>query len=235
MQKNNKNILIMIPAYNEEESIEKVINNLIKNYSQFDYIIINDGSKDKTSNICHANGYNIIDLPENLGLSGALQTGFRYAFNHGYKKAVQFDADGQHLPEYIEQLSNAIDEGNDCVIGSRFVSVSKHKSLRMLGNTLISFIIKLTTGKTITDPTSGMRMFNEYLIKTFATNINYTPEPDTISYLIRQGLRVKEVQVKMLDRQAGQSYLTLSRSIKYMFHMFVSIILIQNFRERGIK
>ncbi|MCU9533735.1 glycosyltransferase family 2 protein [Streptococcus sp. CSL10205-OR2] len=235
MQKNNKNVLIMIPAYNEEESIEKVINNLIKNYPQYDYVIINDGSKDNTSSISHANGYNIIDLPENLGLSGALQTGFKYAFNHGYKKAIQFDADGQHLPEYIEQLSKAIDEGNDCVIGSRFVSASKHKSLRMLGNTLISFIIRLTTGKKITDPTSGMRMFNQYLIKTFATNINYTPEPDTISYLIRQGLKVKEVQVKMLDRQAGQSYLTLSRSIKYMFHMFVSIILIQNFRERGIK
>lgn len=110
----------------------------------------------------------------------------------------------------------------------------KQKSLRMLGNSLISFVIKLTTGKRITDPTSGMRVFNEELIKLFAQNINYTPEPDTISHLIRQGYRVEEVQVEMMDRQAGQSYLTLSRSVKYMFHMIVSILLIQNFRKKTI-
>ncbi|EGL47804.1 hypothetical protein HMPREF9964_2347, partial [Streptococcus dysgalactiae subsp. equisimilis SK1249] len=180
----------------------------------------------------HLNHYNIIDLPENLGLSGAIQTGFKYAFKKGYDRALQFDADGQHLPQYIESLSKAIDEGSDCVIGSRFVNVEKHKSLRMLGNSLISLFIKLTTGKTITDPTSGMRIFNKKLIEIYATNINYTPEPDTISYLIRQGYKVSEVQVQMNERIAGQSYLTLSRSIKYMIHMFISIILIQNFRKR---
>ena len=145
---------------------------------------------------------------------------------------IQFDADGQHLPEYIHALETKIRQGNDCVIGSRFVNMPKEKSLRMLGNSLISFVIKLTTGKRITDPTSGMRVFNEDLIKLFAQNINYTPEPDTISHLIRQGYHVEEVQVDMMDRQAGQSYLTLSRSIKYMFHMIVSILLIQNFRKK---
>lgn len=223
--------LIIIPAYNEEESIEKVVDNLILNYPNYDYVIINDGSKDSTSEICHRRGYNIIDLPENLGLSGAVQTGFKYALKYGYDKAVQFDGDGQHLPEYIADLVRGIDEGNDCVIGSRFVTEKRPNSLRMLGNTLISFLIKLTTGQNIMDPTSGMRMFNRKLIEIFATNINYTPEPDTISYLIRQGLKVKEVQVKMLDREAGQSYLTLSRSVTYMIHMVVSIIVIQNFRK----
>lgn len=224
--------LIIIPAYNEEGSIEAVVRNLEKNFQEFDYVVVNDGSKDTTSEICHRNRYNIIDLPVNLGLTGAVQTGFKYAYKMGYRHAVQFDGDGQHLPEYVGDLVAEIQKGQDCVIGSRFVSEPKNNSLRMLGNRLISWSIKLTTGQTITDPTSGMRMFNQELIKDFALNVNYTPEPDTISFLIRQGYKIKEVQVKMLERQAGQSYLTLSRSIKYMIHMFTSILLIQNFRRK---
>ena len=214
-------LLIIIPAYNEEGSIENVVNNIIQNYPQYDYVIINDGSRDKTSQICHENHYNIVDLPVNL------------AYEHGYKKAVQFDADGQHLPEYIQGLEEKINDGFDLVIGSRFVTEKRPNSLRMLGNILISSAIKLTTGKTIKDPTSGMRMFSEDLIKEFALNINYGPEPDTVSYLIRNGVKVAEAQVRMEDRQAGESYLTLSRSIKYMTQMFVSILIIQNFRKRG--
>lgn len=226
-------ILVIIPAYNEEESIVNVVENIIQNYPQYDYVIVNDGSKDNTSQICHQNGYNIIDLPVNLGLTGAFQTGLRYAYEKGYQKAVQFDADGQHLPEYIEVLSQKMDEGYELVIGSRFVTEKRDKSLRMLGNTLISGAIKLTTGKTVNDPTSGMRMFNKDLIEEFAKNINYGPEPDTVSYLIRHGVKVCEVQVSMQDRQAGESYLTLARSIEYMMHMFVSIMIVQNFRKRG--
>ena len=222
-------LLIIIPAYNEEGSIQNVVQNIIRNYPQYDYVIINDGSRDKTSQICHENQYNIVDLPVNLGLAGA----FRYAYIHGYKKAVQFDADGQHLPEFIQVLEKKLDSGFDLVIGSRFVTEKRPNSLRMLGNILISSAIKLTTGKTINDPTSGMRMFSEDLIKEFALNINYGPEPDTVSYLIRNGVKVAEAQVRMEDRQAGESYLTLSRSIKYMTHMFMSILLIQNFRKRG--
>ena len=226
-------LLIIIPAYNEEESIGAVVDNIINNYSQYDYVVINDGSRDRTSMICHNKGYNIVDLPVNLGLAGAFQTGLLYAYEKGYKKAVQFDADGQHLPEYISVLDAKIDEGYEMVIGSRFVSEKRPVSLRMLGNILISAAIRLTTGKTINDPTSGMRMFSEKLIKEFALNINYGPEPDTVSYLIRQGVIVVEAQVYMQDRQAGESYLTLSRSIQYMMHMFASILIIQNFRKRG--
>ena len=229
----SSDLLIIIPAYNEEASIVSVVDNIIQNYSQYDYVIINDGSKDQTSVISHAKGYNIVDLPVNLGLAGAFQTGLRYAYEKGYKKAVQFDADGQHLPEYISVLEEMIDSGYEMVIGSRFVTEKRENSLRMLGNTLISGAIKLTTGKTINDPTSGMRMFSENLIKEFALNINYGPEPDTVSYLIRHGVKVAEAQVRMEERQAGESYLTLSRSIQYMIHMFASILIIQNFRKRG--
>ncbi|EFX53399.1 glycosyltransferase, group 2 family protein [Streptococcus cristatus ATCC 51100] len=229
----SSDLLIIIPAYNEEASIVSVVDNIIQNYSQYDYVIINDGSKDQTSAISHAKGYNIVDLPVNLGLAGAFQTGLRYAYEKGYKKAVQFDADGQHLPEYISVLEEMIDSGYEMVIGSRFVTEKRENSLRMLGNTLISGAIKLTTGKTINDPTSGMRMFSENLIKEFALNINYGPEPDTVSYLIRHGVKVAEAQVRMRERQAGESYLTFSRSIQYMIHMFASILIIQNFRKRG--
>lgn len=232
MFKKKSDTLIIIPAYNEEGSIEAVVNNLERNFPEFDYVVINDGSKDRTSEICHENGFNIIDLPVNLGLTGAVQTGFKYAYKMNYNQAIQFDGDGQHLPEYIGDLVAEIKKGHDCVIGSRFVSAPKNYSLRMLGNSLISWSIRLTTGQKITDPTSGMRMFNKELIRDFALNVNYTPEPDTISFLIRQGYKIREVQVKMLERQAGQSYLTLSRSIKYMVHMFTSILLIQNFRRK---
>lgn len=229
----SSDLLIIIPAYNEEGSIEDVVNNIIANYPQYDYVIINDGSRDKTSYICHQKKFNIVDLPVNLGLAGAFQTGLRYAYENGYKKAVQFDADGQHLAEYIRVLEEKADDGFELVIGSRFVTEKRDSSLRMLGNTLISAAIKLTTGKTINDPTSGMRLFTEGLIKEFALNVNYGPEPDTVSYLLNNGVKVAEVQVLMQERQAGESYLTLSRSIKYMVHMFVSILIIQNFRKRG--
>ena len=225
-------VLVIIPAYNEQESIEKVVDNLKKNYPQYDYIIINDGSKDRTSAICHERGYEIIDLPVNLGLTGAFQTGLKYAYKKGYDYAIQFDADGQHLPEYIEPMVDKINEGYDLVIGSRFVEKKKPKTLRMLGSAMISFAIKVTTGKYVADPTSGMRLFNKSLIKEFAENINYEPEPDTVSFLIKQGVKVAEVQVEMKEREAGESYLNLSRSIVYMTKMFISIIVLQNFRNR---
>lgn len=224
--------LIIIPAYNEEESIIDVIENLRCQYSQYDYVIVNDGSQDKTSQLCHERGYNIIDLPINLGLTGAFQTGLKYARKKGYDYAIQFDADGQHLPEYIDPMMKKMQEGYDIVIGSRFIDKKKEKNLRMLGSNLISTAIKLTTGVNIKDPTSGMRMFNRTLIDEFAQNINYEPEPDTISFLIKQGVKVGEVQVEMRERLAGESYLNLTRSITYMVKTLVSIIILQNFRIR---
>ena len=150
----------------------------------------------------------------------------------GYDYAIQFDADGQHRPEYIAPILNKMEEGYDIVIGSRFVEEKKPASLRMLGSAMISAAIRLTTGKKVKDPTSGMRMFNRKLIEEFALNINYGPEPDTVSYLIKNGAKVAEVQAHMDERLEGQSYLTLTRSAKYMLRMITSILLIQNFRKR---
>lgn len=226
-------IIVIIPAYNEEENIVRVVDNLINNFPQFDYVVINDGGTDNTSKLCHEHGYNIVDLPINLGLAGAFQTGMKYAYEYGYKYAIQFDADGQHLPEYIQPMKDKMDEGYDIVIASRFVTEKKPKSLRMLGSNMISLAIRLTTGKKIKDPTSGMRMFNRTIIKELAFNINYEPEPDTVSYFIKQGAKVVEVQANMEERIAGESYLNLSNSVKYMFRMMNSILFIQNFRNKA--
>lgn len=118
--------LINIPAYNESENIERVVNNIQNNFPQYDYIIINDGSGDNTTEICKKNNYNLIDLPVNLGLAGAFQTGMKYAFQKGYDAAIQFDGDGQHRPEYIESMVKTMeDEKMDIVIGSKFVSKKK--------------------------------------------------------------------------------------------------------------
>jgi glycosyltransferase involved in cell wall biosynthesis len=224
--------LLIIPAYNEQDSIVRVIENLRNNFPQYDYVIINDGSADSTPEICRAKGYELIDLPVNLGLAGAFQTGLKYAYQKGYDYAIQFDADGQHLPQYIAPMLEKMQEGYDIVIGSRFVNEKKTNSLRMLGSNLISIAMRITTGRKVNDPTSGMRMFNKKMIEEFALNMNYGPEPDTVSYLLKQGATIAEVQVTMDERIAGTSYLTLGRSMMYMMRMLISILLIQNFRKR---
>ena len=229
----NKELLIVIPAYNEEENIENVVNYITTNYAQYDYVVVNDGSKDRTGAICRENGYELIDLPINLGLAGAFQTGLKYAYEKGYHYAIQFDADGQHRPEFIQAMLDRVKEGYDIVIGSRFLTQKKGRSLRMVGSKMITVAIKLTTGVRVSDPTSGMRLFSRDMIREFAQNLNYGPEPDTISYLLKNGAKVSEVQVKMEERQFGESYLNFMESAKYMIKMLTSILFVQNFRKRG--
>jgi len=228
--------LLIIPAYNEEESLESTINSLVEVRPDVDFLVVNDGSKDGTVAVCRANEYPFLDLATNLGLAGAFQTGMKYAYRHNYDCAIQFDADGQHLPEYISSLEKAI-ETNDIAIGSRFIGKKKPSSMRMLGSNIISFAIRLTTGKKLTDPTSGMRAFNKRMIKYLALGLNFGPEPDTVSYLIkRAGAKVAEVPVEMADRAAGESYLNPWTSVVYMTRMTISILFIQLIRKRiGVK
>ena len=223
-------LLVIIPAYNEQENITRVVDNLTQDYPQYDYVVVNDGGHDSTARICRERGYHLLSLPINVGLAGAFQCGMKYAYKHGYDAAVQLDADGQHLPQYIAPMLDQLAQGYDIVAGSRYVCKKKPWSLRMLGSRVISTAIKLTTGQTYKDPTSGMRMYNCDMIKIFAKEQNHSPEPDTISYLLRRGLRLAEVQVTMEERIAGKSYLSAMRSVKYMLRMGVSILLVQWFR-----
>lgn len=231
MRTKNK-VLLVIPAYNEEANIKTVVDELVNQYPQLDYVVVNDGSKDRTAQICRENGYNLLDLPVNLGLAGCFQAGMKYAYRKGYEYAIQFDGDGQHRPEYIESMREKMEEGYDIVIGSRFVDQKKDLSMRMIGSRMIAAAIKLTTGVTVTDPTSGMRMFNRKMIQEFALKINYGPEPDTVSYLLKQGARIAEVPVTIAERTGGESYLKPMVAAKYMTRMLISILLVQNFRAR---
>lgn len=228
----NLKVLVIIPAYNEESNIEKVINDIQTNSSFVDYVIINDGSKDRTLDILKKNHFNYIDSICNLGLFGAVQTGFRYSLENDYDCAIQFDGDGQHLAKYIPLLVDEIANGNDIVIGSRFVNEKKPISARMLGSRLISTSIKIVTGKNIKDPTSGFRAYNRSCIKEYALGMNNPPEPDTLVYMLKKGKKVKEIQVQMKDRESGESYLNLTNTIKYMSRMIISIFLIQPFRKK---
>lgn len=227
----HQRLLVIIPAYNEEESLEATVDELACVAPNVDYLVVNDGSKDSTERICRDLGYNHVTLPVNSGLTVGFQTGMKYAFRNGYDYALQFDADGQHIPEYIdEMLETAINEDADIVIGSRFLHVKKEISARMIGSRLITVMIKLTTGKRVADPTSGMRMFSKEMIKRFAQDDSLNPEPESISLLIKKGAKVSEVQVEMRERQAGESYLNISKSIAYMARACISILFVQWFR-----
>lgn len=230
---NDKKVLLIIPAYNEHLNIEATVEKVRRMLPQCDYIVINDGSTDGTDRICRSHGYKMLDLPVNVGLGGAFRTGMKYAKRNDYDYAIQFDADGQHKAEYIDKmLSLAEKEGYDIVIGSRFTEGHKTLSMRGIGSRIISFFIKISTGIRIDDVTSGMRLYGKRMIDLFADVKNLYPEPDTIAYLINCGIKVGECGVTMRERQFGKSYLGVSKSIAYMFHMSVSILVMQWFRKR---
>ena len=223
--------LVVVPAYNEALNIEKTIHDLQKNASEFDYIVINDGSRDNTLEVLDKNHFNYIDGICNQGLFGAVQTGFRYALQNDYDVVIQFDGDGQHQATYLKDLVQEIEKGNDIVIGSRFVTEKKPWTARMAGSRLIGGSIHLITGVKIMDPTSGLRAYGKACIKDYALEMNNPPEPDTLVYMIKKGRKVKEVQVQMSEREFGESYLNIPNTIKYMSRMLISIFLIQSFRK----
>lgn len=233
--KNNK-ILIIIPAYNEEENIEKTVNEIEK-YTKnkkikIDVIVINDGSADNTEEILCKNNIPHITLINNLGIGGAVQTGYKYAYENNYDIAVQYDADGQHDIKYIEDIINPIiDEQYDCVIGSRFIDNKlegfKSTKTRRMGINLISAAIKLRTHKKIYDTTSGFRASGKEVIKLFANNYpTEYPEPITNMILLKEKFKVKEVPVIMRERAAGQSSIRSWKNIYYMVNVLLSILLI---------
>lgn len=231
----NRKVLIIIPAYNEANSIRSVINDIKKQCPEYQYVIVCDGSTDDTEMICKENGYNYISLPVNLGLASAFQTGMKYALCNEYDFAIQFDGDGQHEAKCIKEMVECIGSNQgqyDIVIGSRFLKEGKPVSLRMIGSRLISACIKVTTGIKLTDPTSGMRIYNKKTIRCFAHESILEPEPDSIALLIKHGYHVTEIPVQMNERNAGESYLNGWKSIQYMLRICSSILFVQWFRRR---
>lgn len=221
-------VLAVIPAYNEEACLASTVEGLIATCPDVDYLVINDGSVDGTEEVCISRGFNHLCMPVNTGLSSVFRTGMKYALRNGYDAVVQFDADGQHLPEYIRPMAQALEaQDADIVIASRILAGENPVGLRNLGSKLLSWLIKTTTGATITDPTSGMRMYNRSMIELFAKGFDVHPEPDTVALVARRGGRIVEVPARMQDRQAGESYLTAGASVKYMLRTSLSILLFQ--------
>lgn len=226
-------VLVIIPAYNEEKSIVDTVRSLeiVDDKIDLDYIVINDGSSDNTKKMLVDNNLKFIDLVNNLGIGGAVQTGYKYAALNDYDMAIQFDGDGQHDAYFIPNLIDEINKGNDIVIGSRFIEKNdgfNSTFLRRWGIRFLTFLIKFCTGVKIYDPTSGFRCVNKKVIKEFSLDypLDY-PEPDTIVSLIKKGYKVSEIPVRMKKRKDGKSSLNINvfSPIYYMIKVSIAIII----------
>lgn len=221
--------LVIIPAFNEEGNLEKTIKDIKDNAPDFDYVIINDCSTDKTLEMCRRHGFSYLNLPVNLGIGGAVQTGYRYAYYHGYDIAVQFDGDGQHSASHLKDMvTTLIDTESDMVIGSRFIEKEGFQSsgLRRIGIKYFTGLIKLLTGKKITDPTSGMRMVNKKLLEKFTDEYpkDY-PEPESVVTILSEKYKVTEIPVVMNEREEGVSSISLKNSVYYMIKVSFAILI----------
>lgn len=222
-------VLIIIPAYNEAGNIEQVVDNLIRNYPQYDYIVVNDCSTDGTGEICIRNGYRFLDQPINLGIGGTVQNGYQYALEHDYDAAIQIDGDGQHDVSYIEGMLNKLESGEaDVVIGSRFVEKEGFQSsgARRMGIRILSAMIFMCTWKRVKDVTSGFRAVNRRFITIYAKDYPQDyPEPEAIVSAIMHGGRVEEVPVIMKERISGISSINLKKSIYYMVKVMLALFI----------
>lgn len=221
--------LIIIPAYNEQDNIVKTVESIQKESEEFDYVIINDCSTDNTRSICEKNGFNIVNLPINLGIGGAVQTGYQYAIKNDYDMAVQVDGDGQHNPEFLKDMAQYLEEKKlDMVIGSRFIEKRGFQSsgVRRIGIRFFALLIRIITGTTITDPTSGLRMIGRNVLEIFARDYpkDY-PEPESVVMILRKGLKVEEIPVIMKEREGGVSSISLKKSIYYMIKVPLAILI----------
>ncbi|MEG2348024.1 MAG: glycosyltransferase family 2 protein [Clostridia bacterium] len=235
--------LIIIPAYNEAENIEKVINEIKKDISYADIVVINDCSKDNTKQIVEKNGIKCITVPFNLGYARAVQTGIKYAKENDYDYVMQFDADGQHIAsEAARMLKHSKETNCDIVIGSRYLEKGRYQSsfFRKLGTVLFSLLIKMFSGKKITDPLSGFQCLNKKVIDRYSKIGGYPEYPDAnlVLEMIYEGYTISEIPVSMRQREFGESmHGGIIKPIKYMIKMFyeVNIILLKNLFRKKVK
>lgn len=231
-------ICIMIPAYNEEAALAKVIDEVRQCGIVVDIVVMSDASRDRTAEIACGEGVPVLDLPINLGIGGAMQTGFKYAFRNNYGAAMQLDGDGQHDPRFIGTLLEPILRGEaDMVIGSRFMGEGGYKAtpMRFIGMWIFSYLIGLVTNRRITDPTSGYRAYNAEAMQFAARYYPQDfPEPESIVLMIRNGFRLKEVPVVMRERLSGLSSVRPLKAAYFVASNALAIIITGIKRKKRI-
>ena len=221
-------VLVIIPCYNEEENLERVVARLKKEAPQVDFLIVNDCSTDSSAAICKANGWRFLDLPTNLGIGGGVQSGYQYAVQNGYDITVQMDGDGQHDPAYLDAVLAPVIAGElDMAVGSRFITKEGFQTsfMRRLGIRIISTTIRLLCGARVLDVTSGFRACNKALTAFYARQYAQDyPEPEAIVSAVLNGYRVGEVPVVMQERMGGVSSINLLRSAYYMIKVPLALL-----------
>jgi glycosyltransferase involved in cell wall biosynthesis len=219
-------LLFIVPAYNEQDNLPVVVDDLRRYFPGADIIVVNDGSSDDTANVARSLGVYLLDLPCNIGIGGSVQTGLLFAARRGYDVAVQFDGDGQHRADQVATLLASLAQGYDVAIGSRFLGPSTYRPplTRRAGITTLRWVNSLVLRRTITDSTSGFRAYGPAAIAFLAAEYPHDyPEPESVVTLCRSGFRVTEVPVAMRHRQGGRSSITAIRSLYYMLKVVLAI------------
>jgi glycosyltransferase involved in cell wall biosynthesis len=228
MESNSKNTLVIVPAFNEEESIGSLIREIRRTVPELAVVVINDGSVDMTAVVARQSGADVLDLPCNLGVGGAVQAGFRYAYEQGYDYVVRCDGDGQHSPDGIATLMEAMNTGEaDLIIGSRFLGKNAHISniVRYCGINVLALLLSAICRKRVTDPTSGFQMMNRQLAYFFSRSypVDY-PEPEALALMRREGYEFMEVSVPFRDRTAGRSTIQGWGTLYYVIKVFLALV-----------
>jgi glycosyltransferase involved in cell wall biosynthesis len=228
-------VAAIVPAYNEARNLPPLAEALRACGSVEDVCVVDDGSTDRTAAVAASLGWKVLRLPMNLGIGGAVQAGYLWAWEHGYDVAVQIDGDGQHDPAYVDALLGPIREGRaDFVIGSRFLANEGYRSttIRRAGITYLSWFLRLRCGARVTDPTSGFRAANREALELFARYYpSDYPEPEAVALARRAGLRIAEVPVLMNERAHGASSITAARTLYYLVKVSLALVLLPPHNE----
>jgi len=225
----NRSVLVIVPAHNEEASLPATLRELMATAPDVDVLVVDDGSTDATAAVARTAGVAIVRHPINLGVGGALQTGFRFAFERGYEVGVQLDADGQHDPRYLAELTRPVIEGTcDVAIGSRYVAKSEYRAplARRLGMLMFSGVVRLVLHQRIADTTSGYRAYHRSVMQVCQYDFPKDfPDAPLLIALARRGFRLREIPVRMRERQAGVSFYTLGKSLYYPYKNLLSSLM----------
>ena len=228
--------LAIVPAYNEAAGIGRVLEELRREVPGWDVCVVDDGSTDGTGSIAREQGALVLRLPFNLGIGGAVQTGYLFARQHGYDVAAQIDADGQHDPRFLAGALEIVSSGGaDFVVGSRYLEAGGFRStvVRRAGSRYLSWFLRVRCGARVSDPTSGFRVAGRRAIELFAANYpSDYPEPEAIALATRAGLAVREIPVAMRTRQHGRSSIGAGRTLYYLIKVSLALLLLPADRRR---